>query len=130
MSDPRDELKDAKQKLKEIEERYYDLLQKNLDELLLQDDELSKQLETANKNVKAAKEAVKRMKCIGCKILVLALEFDGIGYLNSGSLPVGVVQGYTQQKGDGLLCAECNKCRFCGDQHDHPDECGKYKYKE
>jgi hypothetical protein len=121
-------LKYAKQKREEIEKRYYYLLQNNLDDWLRQDDELSKQLETANKNVKAAKEAVKRMKCIGCKNLVLALEPDGMGgYLNSGSLPAGVVQGYTQQNGDGLLCAKCNKCRFCGDQHDHPDECCKYK---
>jgi hypothetical protein len=120
MSDPRNVLKDAEQKLEEIEK----LLQDENDEIKYY--ELSVQFETANKNVEDAEEAVKRMKCIGigCKNLVLALEPDGMGgYLNSDSLPADVMQGYTQQKGDGLLCEECNKCRFCGRHHDHQDEC-------
>jgi|LakMenEpi02Apr12_1017379.scaffolds.fasta_scaffold00576_3 hypothetical protein len=120
MSDPRDVLKNAKKNLEKIKK----LLQDENDEI--EYDKLSKLFETADKNVEDAEEAVKRMKCvgIGCKNLVLELEPDGMdGYLNLGSLPDGIVQGYTQQKGDGLLCEECHECPFCGIHHDHQDEC-------
>ena len=121
MSDPRDVLKNAKKNLEKIKK----LLQDENDEI--EYDKLSKLFETADKNVEDAEEAVKRMKCvgIGCKNLVLELEPDGM----DGYLPEGIVKGYTQQNGYGLLCEECYECyecRFCGCHHDyHHNACGR-----